>query len=73
MNVASLTERIERRDRAHWDREARRLGFKDFAQLEAAESAAFDAAWTEMENNCTHPDKIEDINVCEQCAAGFRA
>jgi hypothetical protein len=72
MNIVSLTERIQRREQAYWDREARALGFKDFAQLEAADNAAFDAAWTDLEKNCNHPDKLPDLDVCERCAESFR-
>lgn len=72
MNVVSLIQRIEQRDQAHWDREARALGFKDFAALQDAEVEAFDAAWSELEKNCSHPDKLPELNVCERCAEGFR-
>lgn len=72
MNVASITQRIEQREQARWDREARALGFKDFAALEAAEAEVFDAAWSELERNCNHPDKFPGLNVCEQCAESFR-
>jgi hypothetical protein len=73
MSVASLIQRIEQREQSHWDREARRLGFKNFADLEIAESEAFDAAWSELEKNCNHPNKHPDLNVCECCAESFRA
>lgn len=72
MSVVSFSERWALREKAYWDREARRLGFKDDADMEAAASEAFDAAWDELERNCTHPDKIPELNVCEQCAESFR-
>ena len=71
MKVVSLVQRIEQREQAYWDREARAFGFKDSAALEAAESEAFDAAWGELEKNCNHPDKVHDLNVCERCLEGF--
>lgn len=72
MKVVSIIERIQEREQAYWDREARSLGFRDFAELEAADSEAFDMAWSELEKNCNHPNKRPGLNVCERCAESFR-
>lgn len=71
VSIISLAEKQEQRDKVYWDRQARALGFKDYAALEEAQMAEFDAAWSELERNCNHPDKREDIGVCERCAENF--
>lgn len=72
MKVVSLIQRIEQREQENWDREARALGFRDFASLQDAEAEAFDTAWSALEKNCSHPNKLSELNVCERCAESFR-
>jgi hypothetical protein len=66
--VTNLAEIFESREQAHWDRQARAAGFANFAALEAAHNAAFDAACDWLEANCTHADKHPDLGMCEDCA-----
>ncbi len=54
-----------------YDVQARRLGFADFASLEAAEDAAFNEAYELAEKACTHP-KFQDYGMCEECLEAVR-
>lgn len=67
-NVISLTEHQERREQAYWDTQARECGYTDFAALEAAYTAEFDARLERFQRQCTHPEKHQDIELCANCA-----
>lgn len=66
--VISLTERIESQENELWDRRARALGFENFAALEEANNAEFDAQFESLQANCTHSDKHPGLGMCEDCA-----
>jgi len=66
--VISLTERIEANENALWDRRAQSLGFKDFASLEAANNAEWDAQFDWLQAHCNHPGKHPDFGMCDDCA-----
>lgn len=66
--VVSLTERIESQENELWDRRARALGFANFAALEEANNAEFEAAFESLQASCTHADKHPELGMCENCA-----
>lgn len=66
--IINLEDILESRDRAYWDKKARAAGFVNFAALEAAHMAEFDAAHDWLQANCTHADKHPGMGMCEDCA-----
>lgn len=67
-NVLDMAKHMERRENSYWDNQARRFGFADFASLSEAEQASFDEAWDQQAQRCTHPDKLPQLGMCENCA-----
>jgi hypothetical protein len=66
--VICLQSAIDARELKLWDAEARALGFVNFAALEAACDAEWDARFEYLQQQCTHSDKRQDIGMCERCA-----
>lgn len=68
LKVVSLTERLEQRENAYWDRQARAMGFANFAELEKVATAEWDAEFERLQAGCSHPDKHPDLGMCVACA-----
>lgn len=71
--VINFMEVLESRDRAYWDSQARALGFANFAALESANMADFDAQFDWLQANCSHADKHPGLGMCESCAEQLQA
>ena len=66
LNVWKENKELALQD-AYFERQARALGFRDFAELEDASEAAFEAAMDLQQKRCTHPDKHPSLGMCEDC------
>jgi hypothetical protein len=51
---------------------ARAFGYRSFAELEAAEDAAFNVAMEQQQRKCMHGEKHPDLGMCEPCAGEVR-
>lgn len=71
--VISLAEILDAREKAYWDAQARAVGFKDFAALEDANAAEFDAQYEWLQAICTHDDKLPQLGMCVDCAERLQA
>ena len=66
--VVSLSEFRQRREDEIFDRQARALGFADFAELDKVVTAEWEAEFERLQAGCSHPDKRPDLGMCVACA-----